>query len=261
MKLMAKLINHDGIVGIRDAGQGVDRALFIVMDYLRGGSLADFLVKGLPMDKRWIVQFLIVLCGAVQHAHDQGVLHRDLKPANLLFAGAPGEASNLKVSDFGLAKDFGRRFNHRGSTTETGSFLGSPPYTSPEQAEGKPVDERSDIYSIGVILYELLTGHRPFSGSPARMIADTLTTPAPAFAAINPEVRVSIEVERVVLRCLEKDPSARYLTARILLAEFVEAVERASIERANIERANVRGRTRGVRGLLNSAFGLLSGIG
>jgi eukaryotic-like serine/threonine-protein kinase len=251
-KLQVKLLQHPGIVHIHDASLGEDGVPFIIMEYVPGHSLSKFLVRGQPMPLPWVTKILVALCEAIQYAHDHHILHRDLKPSNLLFVDALRDPTGLKISDFGLARVFGEmRFDAEGSRTEPGSFLGSPPYTSPEQAEGRRVDDRSDLYSVGVILYELLTGYRPFAGAPARMIADTLTISAPMFATINPEARVPIEVERVVLRCLEKDPTARYPTARVLSNEFVEAVQRA----------NTRNHKGGVRRLINTAFGFLPGIG
>jgi serine/threonine-protein kinase len=250
-KIQVKLLHHPAIVRIYDASLSGDGTFFFTMEYVSGQSLDKYLTKGQPMPLPWVVDFLTALCNALQFAHNHGILHNDLKPSNLLFENAISNPAGLKLSDFGLARAFVKMDpNAQGSTTESGVLGASPPYTSPEQTEGlRSANARSDIYSVGVILYELLTGYRPFAGSRARMIADTLTVPAPSFASINPKARVPIEVERVVLRCLEKEPSARYASAKMLLQQFTEAVDRAAAREK-----------RGIQGLFREVLGFLPGI-
>src|SRR5204863_8142456 len=157
-------------------------------------------------------------------AHDHGIVHRDLKPSNLMLVdGRPEGRELLKVLDFGIAKILGVEDPAGDAHTLTGAFMGTPPYTAPEQADGH-ADPRSDIYSVGVILYEFLTGFRPFTGMTARLISDTIHRPPPPFSEVNPDLDVPPAVERLVLRCLAKDPKDRPQSARQLAEEFLRTV-------------------------------------
>jgi len=152
-------------------------------------------------------------------------VHRDLKPANLMLVdGRPVGKEQLKVLDFGIAKILEGDMTSGDCRTKTGCFMGSAPWSSPEQASDTPIDGRSDLYSVGVILYEFLTGHRPFTGPITRVLYNHLYTPPPSFAERNPNVSVPPEVERVVMRCLAKDPRDRPQSARELYEEFQAAV-------------------------------------
>jgi serine/threonine-protein kinase len=225
-KLQARLHHHPGVVRVFDASLNGDGPLFLVMEYVAGLSL-DRHLKGQPMPMPWIVRFLTTLCEVVQFAHQHGIMHGDLKPSNLLFEDAIHNPEGLKVSDWGLARMFMRMDpSAKGSITETGDFSGSPPYSSPEQIEGLRTNARSDVYSIGVILFELLTGCRPYTGNRARIIADTLSNKAvPSFRSVNPKISIPTEIEQVVRHCLEKDPLSRYGNSKMVLGAFLKAVE------------------------------------
>ena len=219
---MAKF-THPNAVTVHDARLASDVA-FIEMEYVNGKSLDKILERGIPMPLDWTARILDQLCEVLQVAHDERIVHRDLKPSNLMIVdGRPPGKEHLKVLDFGIAKIMGREEVEGDFRTSPGSFMGTPPYMSPEQAEGK-VDPRCDIYSVGVILYEFLTGYRLFAGSPALIISHTLRTPPPPFKQVNPNVQLPPAVERVVLRCLAKKPEDRPQSPRELAAEFRRAL-------------------------------------
>jgi serine/threonine-protein kinase len=209
---------------VHDAKMGKDAA-FIEMEYIRGQSLNKLMRPGEPMPLDWVARILDQLCDVLQEAHDCKIVHRDLKPSNLMLieGRAPGR-EHLKVLDFGIAKIL--ESETEGGTdfkTSTGAFMGSALWTSPEQASGGKIDGRSDLYSVGIILYEMLTGSRPFSGQLAKVIYNQLYTPPPPFAEKNPDAKYPPELEAVVLRCLAKNPDDRYQSAR----ELGEAFHRA----------------------------------
>ena len=226
-RVMAKL-SHPHAVTVHDAQ--IDRdGSFIEMEYVRGRSLDALLRPGVPSHLEWVARILVQLCDVLQAAHDRQIVHRDLKPSNLmLLDGRPSEAPFLKVLDFGIAKILAPD-DQCDAQTRTGAFIGCPPYTSPEQAGSGKIDGRSDLYSIGINLYEMLTGYRPFAGRIATVIHDHLYTPPPKFAEKNPDVNVPPEVEQVVLRCLAKDPDRRYQSARELAEEFLRVASLTEI--------------------------------
>jgi serine/threonine-protein kinase len=200
---------HPGIVQVYDAGehQGV---LYFAMEFCPGGSLASRL-DGRPLPVREAAQVVAQITQAIQFAHERGVLHRDIKPANVL-VGADGSP---KISDFGLA----RRMAADPGLTGEGAILGTPAFMAPEQARGEQVGETADIYSLGSMLYECLTGKPPFqASSPIDTIVKILNDAPVPPRQLNPEV--PRDLEGICLRCLEKDPARRYPSAGQLAGEL-----------------------------------------
>jgi hypothetical protein len=219
-QVMAR-VKHDHAVVVHTA-QVVGDMAAIVMEFISGDSIDHLLKSGRPMPLEWVARVLEQICAVLEVAHDQGIVHRDLKPSNLmLVSGRPPGEVFLKVLDFGLAKILSTDSNE--AITRSKGGLGTVPYLSPEQALGNEVGIRSDIYSVGVILYEFLTGHRPFQGPMLQVIYDHVHTAPPPFQDKAPGCRVPADVERVVMQCLEKDPTQRPASARALADAFLRA--------------------------------------
>ena len=206
-------LQHPNVVGIFDRGS-FDGTFFIAMEYVDGPSLKD-LVKG-GMTPKDAIDFTRQILTAARFAHRKGIVHRDLKPQNVLI----DDEGRARVADFGIA-----RAGENSDITATGSVMGTAQYISPEQAQGKPTTPRSDIYSIGVILYEALTGRVPFEGESAVAVALKQVSEAPRRpSAINPNVPPALDA--VVMRALAKDPEARFKDADAFL-RALDAAERA----------------------------------
>jgi eukaryotic-like serine/threonine-protein kinase len=206
-------LQHPNVVGIFDRGVFRD-TYFIAMEYVDGPSLKE-LVKG-GMGTQEAINFTRQILGAARFAHRKGIIHRDLKPQNVLI----DDEGRARVADFGIA-----RGGENSDITATGSVMGTAQYLSPEQAQGKPTTPRSDIYSIGVILYEALTGRVPFEGDSAVAVALKQVSEAPRRpSAINPDIPPALDA--VVMRALAKDPEARFKDADAFL-RALDAAERA----------------------------------
>jgi eukaryotic-like serine/threonine-protein kinase len=194
----AKLV-HPHICGIHDYGATED-VVFTVMPYLEGGSFADLIQKNRCVDPARAVTIVSQVACALDYAHRHGVIHRDVKPDNVLF----DEDGNAVLTDFGIAT---ARFHAR--LTATGRAMGTPHYMSPEQAMGKLVDGRSDIYAVGILLYEALVGFPPFDGVDSFSVSYKQVHEEP----VAPNVvssRVPLELSTIVMKCLAKQPSARF---------------------------------------------------
>ena len=210
---LAKL-NHPNIETVYEFGtqDGMD---FLVMEYVPGKTLADRLTGGTLPEKE-VVALGMQIAAALEEAHERGIVHRDLKPANIALT----EKGRAKILDFGLAKLL--RPVEEGSTetlTDSHAAAGTLPYMPPEQLRGEPVDARTDIYTIGAVVYEMATGRRAFQEEQtSRLIDAILHQPAVAPRALNS--RISTELETIILKCLDKDPDRRYQSATELLVDL-----------------------------------------
>lgn len=212
-------LNHPNVVTVYDCIVGPDDQPYVVMDYLRGRSLEALIKSEGPLVVGRFASIAMQICSALDHAHKNGVVHRDLKPGNIVLI--DDETDFVKVVDFGLAK---LSVDNR-NLTQSGELWGSPPYMSPEQCMGESGDERSDIYSLGAVMYEMIVGKDPFSD--AHSVFDFIqrhihASPPPFFQA-NPNVNVSIELESVIFKALEKSPLDRFQTAQELQDAIVKA--------------------------------------
>ena len=196
-------LSHPNIVGIYDWGQE-GSTYFIVMELIEGRSLRDVLRDEGPLLPRRAIEISAEVAAALSVAHRSGLVHRDIKPGNMLLT-ADG---TVKVTDFGIA----RAWDDSSELTKTGAVIGTATYFSPEQAQGTPADERSDIYALGVVMYEMLAGRPPFSGeSPVAVAYQHVSSLAAQPSLDNPDV--PHELDAIVMRALEKDPDVRYQTA------------------------------------------------
>ncbi len=211
----AARLNHPNIVGIYDSGADGETQ-FIVMEFIQGRTLDDFMSAGGRFTVPHAVEVAEKICDALAYAHVAGVIHRDIKPANVMVT----RKGEVKVMDFGIA----RIVAGPQTAPQTSAVLGTAAYISPEQAQGQPVDGRSDIYSLGAVLYEMLTGRPPFTGDSPVAVAYKQVNESPVLPSIaNPEVTPLLDA--VLMRALAKNPANRYQTAD----EF-----RADLERARL---------------------------
>ncbi|MBV9946482.1 MAG: protein kinase, partial [Myxococcales bacterium] len=229
----ASRLNHPNSVGIIDFGKSPDGQLYLVMEFLRGRDLARVTYEDGPLAFRRIVDVLRQTLAALAEAHSQNIVHRDLKPENIVLEPVRSGGDFVKVVDFGLAKM--RAETAAPGITSPGIVCGTPEYMSPEQARGDPLDARSDLYAVGVILYQLLTGRLPFEAeSPTQVVLAHLTQPPKDPRQVAPERNIPAPLVEVVLKALEKDARDRYQDSDEYAAALADA--QAKIE----DRASLR---------------------
>lgn len=236
---IAGQLNHPNIVAVYDyseaAGGADDRSHgpFIVMEFVEGGDLKRCLDPKSRFALPEIGRVMASLLAALQHAHEKGVVHRDIKPANVMFA----DGGRLKVTDFGIARI------EDSDLTRAGAVMGTVAYMSPEQLTGAPVDRRTDVYSSGVILYELLTGEPPFVGSAATIIQKVLNEEALPPSTLNPGLPRGLDA--VVRKALAKKPAARYPTADAFARAIIAALANDDDDDATVVRPVASAPSRG----------------
>ena len=223
-------LNHPNVVGIYDFGITDDGKAYLVMDYLEGEDLSTILDREDLLPEIQAREIFRQACAGLDHAHSKGVIHRDLKPSNLFLCPLEEGAFVVKLVDFGIAKISEAPGEAAQNLTRTGEVFGSPLYMSPEQCAGKPLDARSDLYSLGCLMYEVLTGRRPLVGDTAidTMHKHLKETPLP-FKKIAPTIVVSENLETAVLKCLAKSPKDRFESvADLYLDLFGEALPKSA---------------------------------
>ena len=218
-------LEHPHILPVFDYGESEGIAYF-VMRYLEAGTLKDRMEAGRPLPLDEIDRIFTQLSDALSYAHGHGIVHRDLKPANALI----DSQGNIFLTDFGIAKLLESASPR---LTQTDAIMGTPAYISPEQAQSRPVDQRSDIYSLGIILYEMATGGVPFvADTPLAVLFKHITDPLPLPSRVKPDIPASIE--QVILKALAKDPQDRFAST----AEFLAAWKRALQEKETVRHAS-----------------------
>lgn len=211
----ARRITHPNVIRIHDIAE-IGGLNYVSMEYFQGTNLKEFLKKTGSLSLMQAFEIAGQICDGLEAAHRQGVIHRDLKSQNIII----NNANQIKIIDFGLAHS-----THFEGMTATGLIMGTPEYMAPEQVEGKRVDERADIYSLGIILYELFTGRVPFTGDSAIAVGfkQLKEDPLPP-RKIAPHLPA--EIEAVILKCLQKIPSSRYASLAELKAHIHQISER-----------------------------------
>jgi len=218
-------LQHPGIVEVIDFGSTEGGLPFIVMEYLSGEDLAERLDRAGPMQWSDAKNLIVQVLEALEVAHEHGVVHRDIKPENC-FLSRSGSTETVKLVDFGIAKLL-TEVGGAGPLTQRGELLGTPQYMSPEQALGRPVDNRSDVYAVGVLLYELLSGMPPFDdGTPMEVLTNQITTPPPPLA--ERALALPQGAAEVVATALAKEPGDRYPSVRAM----IDAIERVGTTKA-----------------------------
>ncbi len=218
IKVSAKL-NHPNLVSVFDGGVLNNRP-FLVMEYIHGQSLRQFSTKygALSIDEAIII--VMQICAGLQEAHEQGIIHRDLKPENIMMREQADRPDWVKIVDFGIAhlKQSGNKL------TATGVAVGTVDYMSPEYLSDKPIDQRADVYAVGIILFELLTGKCPFESESceAVMAKHLWTTPMPA-SSIRKDMAPGCPLDRIIERALEKEPDARFQSTADMRKALQEA--------------------------------------
>ena len=201
-------LNHPNIVTIYDVGE-TDEAAYIAMEYIEGETLRDVLDSGVVLPPKRICSIVSHVAMALNYAHENGVVHRDIKPANIMIS----RNRDVKLMDFGIATI------PTGSRTQAGTVLGSPKYMAPEQVAGKAIDGRADIFSVGAVLYEMLSGTTPFNGDNLTAIMYKILNEEPVLPSVR-NGRVPAELDPIVSKALAKRPEDRYQTAKELAREL-----------------------------------------
>jgi DNA-binding NarL/FixJ family response regulator/tRNA A-37 threonylcarbamoyl transferase component Bud32 len=227
----ASALKHHNLVNVFDFGVTPQGQAFMVMDLFEGPNLMEIIVKEGRIALNEAINIFVQICNGMEAAHLDGVIHRDLKPSNILLATEGGQSEIVKILDFGIAKLMRLDNAKPNDITQAGEVFGSPLYMSPEQCRGLTVDVRSDIYSLGCLMYECLTGRPPF------MFEDVHDTfyhqvhhRAPAFAEIDATLKIPQPIERIIFKAIEKDPDKRY--------QSMEALKGALIYSARLIRAS-----------------------
>ncbi len=226
--LMARF-QHPGAVTLYDASLDDPLGPCIVMEYVKGTNLETLLAKNGRMSAPRVNRIMGELCEVLQAAHDEGIIHRDLKPANLMIVEPDTPRERIKVMDFGLAKLIeGEPSARKVTDTNVDFAVGTPGYIAPEQVRGEEMDHRGDLYSVGIMMYELLTGRLPFNGPTSMdILLAHATEYAPTFAELGLSGWVPSEIEELVFDTMAKDPADRPQTARELAERFDTALNRA----------------------------------
>jgi len=228
-------LQHPNAVTVTDFGTTSDGFVYIVMELLEGRTLREVLAREAPLETARAVSMMLQISAAVGAAHHAGIIHRDLKPANIFIVQRPNTPPTVKVLDFGIAKLAAEALEEDDhlTLTQVGVMIGTPRYMSPEQCDGVQLTPASDVYSLGIILYEMLTGMTPFTGSTPLAVAMKHST-SPPIPPSEIVAAIPQPIEQVVLHALEKSPTDRPANADEFRAELYATAERLGLEHSGI---------------------------
>ncbi|MBX9671502.1 MAG: protein kinase [Candidatus Obscuribacterales bacterium] len=217
----ASKLAHPNLVAVYGYDRLPDGSPFLIMDFLEGNNLSQMIKEKGTLSCEQALDVFLQIAHGLAHAHERGVVHRDIKPTNIIVtAGADGRLT-VKIVDFGIAKALPTANRETHNLTETGEVFGSPDYMSPEQCLGFMLDHRSDVYSLGCLMYEAMTGNTPFAGAnPIQLVVKHINEEVPEFPAEAKRKKETQRLENVVLRCLEKDQSNRYQSMESLIGDL-----------------------------------------
>jgi serine/threonine-protein kinase len=244
--MAAAAIGHPNIISVLDYGLLEEKIPYIVMEFVEGVSLEALITDKGRFTPQEALEYMQVITSALAAAHKHGIVHRDLKPLNIMIESGGSVREQIRILDFGLAKIKSSDLFGSFVAAKTVGIVGSPAYMAPEQWSGEETDRRCDVYSLGIILHEMLTGDVPFKGSniPAIMKKHLMASPPPL---ATPESGISAEVEKVVHRALEKQPEARTASVEDFIAEFEQAVLHPAPAKAKTKRRSTGKATAGTR--------------
>jgi serine/threonine protein kinase len=234
---LTSTLDHPNIVKTISFGVSDDGQPYLVMEYLEGLSLADELKQNGRLKLQKFKDVFLPALSALAQAHETGLVHRDIKPGNIMICRTDSGAETVKLVDFGIAKFFAEGANETCKLTKSGVVLGSPAYMSPEQCQGKPLDGRSDLYSMACVMYETLCGEPPFSGdSLLEVMQKHSVEPPPTVSELSRKIDIRRELAQVTLCGLAKDPAARPQTASEYARKLNEVLERITLDRVPVVR-------------------------
>lgn len=219
----ASHLDHPSIVKVYNVGTTDSGLPFMTMDFLQGRSLSAVIKEKGRLEYTEALNIFVQLAAALTHAHEKGVIHRDLKPSNVILSHQGDEAEVAKLVDFGIAKVLVQDGHTQAKLTQTGDVFGSPHYMSPEQCLGGELDERSDVYSMGCLMYEALTGRPPHTGdSTLQILHKHISETPPSFKSVIPETDATARLEAIVFKCLAPKRDDRLQSMRLLKNELTE---------------------------------------
>lgn len=219
-------LTHPNTIRVFIFGKTSEPLIYLAMEYVDGTTLRDELYDNGPFDELRAISIMRQTLHALSEAHELGVVHRDLKPDNIMLTQFRGVRDFVKVLDFGIAKVTEPRGGQQKKLTQAGVVYGTPEYLSPEQARGKDIDFRADLYAMGIILYEMMTGVVPFTGDTALAILSGHVYQEPPDPATVNDAKISHAMRNIILRAIQKDPDERYQSAM----DFLEALEQREDE-------------------------------
>lgn len=228
--IAATKIGHENIIEVTDFGKTEDGFIYFIMEYLEGEDLAEVLKREMTLKLKRAIPIIYQICKALYAAHQKGIIHRDMKPENIFLVQSENKKDFVKILDFGIAK-MTELPPEAKKLTKTGMIFGTPEYMSPEQASGNPIDHRTDIYAVGIIMYEMFTGRLPFEGNSfMSILSKHLFEPPPPMREINPKLEIPQSLENVIYKSLAKDPEDRYQSMMELWEDIDKALKGYKIE-------------------------------